>query len=303
MQAKPKGKAKMSNEDVKIETTADADNDVTVEEVQNEVSDDNDETQVESTEDTEEEEQPKTVEEKLAEVEAKYAEKERSVEAMQKKIDRQTAAYNAAQKAIQERDARLAELSNVNKPEVKEPSIDDFDTHEEYVNALADFRAEQRVRNKERELLQKQQQEAMNKMARERANLALQQEAEYIKENPRYEASKSEFESFVQTANVSPAVEQAIVESAFLGNVPAVIDYFGANNGERMDELAKISQMSPIQAGIEIYKIQQKLASKPKDVKENQPLPKPVSAPKGSKKAKVLNSSVDGKDILKWVNS
>lgn len=290
MQAK--WKAKMSEEqDITVETEVDAPEsveDVKVENVQNDEpelkEDENSQDEGEA-----EEEQPKTVEEKLADFEAKYEEKTRAIEAMQKKIDRQTAAYNAAQRAIQERDARLNEIMKSNAPEEKEPVVDDYETYDEYTNALADFKAKKILKEQEQKALVEKRTEEYNKLLAERASYVSGQEIEYIKENPRYEASKKEFDNFVKSAGIPQEVENAIVEAAFLGNVPQVIDYFGANNGEKLDEFEKISKLNPIQAAIEIYKIQQKLSSKPA-AKKVEPLPRPVNAPKGGKSA---NKSLD----------
>jgi hypothetical protein len=289
----------MSNEaqDVTVETpTAEAaDNDVKVEAVETEVEETEVKTSPETEGDiTEAEEPQETVEAKLERLERENAGK-------QKAIDRKTAAYHSAQRALDERNRQIEELKAISKPEEQqEPVIDDFETHDEYVNAVADFRAEQRVQAKEQELLQAQKQEAINKVANERAAIANKQKAEYLATNPRYEASEGEFNSFITTAEVKPEVENAIVEAAFEGNVPAVIDYFGANNGENMDELAEIVRMSPIKAGIEIYKIQQKLG-KPQ-AKEKQPLPKPVKSPKGKSTGNKSLDDASGSDILKWVN-
>lgn len=302
----------MSNEqEVALETptVAETDNEVKLEEVQKEEPENTDDAQDESQADesqkegeTEEEQKPKTVEERLAEIESKYEEKSRAAEAMQKKIDRQTAAYNELQRKLQEERAQIQAKLNDNQEQAQEPNIDDYDSHDDYVNAVADYRAEQRVKAKERELLEKQQQEVVQKLAQERAQTALQQEAEYLKENPRYKASKSEFESFISTANVPPEVERAFVETAFLGNVPEIIDYFGANNGERLGELEAIAKMSPYQVAIEVYKIQQKLSSKPKE-ETKKPLPKPVVVPKGQSKASKSGKAMSPQELVAWAKS
>lgn len=280
-----------SNDETEIE-------DVKVEEAQAEEPEQQDD-QSQTEGETEEEQKPKTVEERLADIEARYEEKVREAEAKQKKIDRQTAAYHELQKRLEsERQAIQAKLE---APKDDAPNIDDYDTHEDYVNAVAEYKAKQLIKAKEQEFYQKQQQETMQKMQQERAKIALEQEAEYLKINPRYEASKNEFDSFVKTLQVDQAVENAIVEAAFIGNVPSIIDYFGGNNGERLDELAEIARKSPAQAAIEIYKIQQKLG-KP-ERKEEKPIPKPVASPKGTGKASKPVKDMNGKELLKWVNS
>lgn len=294
-------------QDVTVEATAaKADNDVKVEEVQNEAPETKDETgeetqAEESNQDgeAEEEQKPKTVEERLAEAEERTKNLEREAEAKQKKIDRQTAAYNELQRALEkERMERQAKLDKVEqKPE---PKVDDFETYEEYVDALSDYKADLRLQQKEAEMFEKQQAEKQQQLLQERARIRQEQETEYLKSNPMYKAAKAEFESFASRADIPTEVGNAIVEVVYKGNIPQVIEYFGANNGERMDELIAITKMSPVEAGIEIYKVQQKLGAPKKE--ETKPLPKPVKAAPASKSTKSLAKS-DGKDILKWVTS
>lgn len=290
-------------QDVIVEPTADvADNDVIVDEapklepeVQDEPADVVDESQEDG--EGEEEQKPKTVEEKLAEAEANAEKSAKAQEAMQKKIDRQTAAYNNMQKALEKQRQESQEALEKSKAvEIKEPNIDDFETHDDYVEAVAEFRAESKIAAKEAEYAQRQEQARVQQIAQERTKIANEQEAEYLKINPRYGASKSEFEGYIATAKVNPQVEDAIVTMAYEGNIPQLIEYFGSNNGERIEELDAITQMSPIKAAVEIYKIQQKLVA-PKPV-QTKPLPKPVKAAPANKSSKSIDA-MSGDDFMK----
>lgn len=284
-------------QDVTVEAAAvEADNDVTVEEVQKqepEIKDDvEDNAETESQEGEGEEEQPKTVEEQLAEAKEQADNAKKAQEAMQKKIDRQTAAYNKAQEALQkERQERQAALEKLNPVEEEEPQSDDFDTYQEYVDALSDFKAKQILQQKEVEFAQAKEKEAQIKMAQERDNIVKEQENEYVKVNPRYKASKNEFDQCLKTLNVNPQTENAIVEVVFDGNVPMLIDYFGSNNGEKLDEFEKITQLPPVKAAIEIYKIQQNLVAP--QVEKEKPLPKPVKAAPATKSSKAITPQSD----------
>lgn len=294
-------------QDVTVEATAaEADNDVTVAEDQNVTLEPKDETQDEAQDESQdqsqadespkegeaEEDKPKTVEERLTAAEERAQKLEREAEAKQKKIDRQTAAYNELQRALEkERLERQAKVEQVE--DNPEPKIDDFETYPEYVEALSNHKAELLIKQKEAEMFERQQAEKQQQLIAERASIAQEQEAEYLKSNPMYKASKAEFESFTKTAQFAPELENAIVSQVFKGNVPQIIDYFGANNGENMDELIAMSKMTPVEAGIEIYKIQQKLVTPKKE--ETKPLPKPIKAKPAVKKVKKLS---DG-DVLK----
>lgn len=276
--------------DVIVEDTAsEAETDVIVEDVQEqepEIQDEVEET--ESPDDGEVEEQ----EEETVEQQLDRLEKER--ESLEKKNARQVAAYNRLQEALEKERKERQDALEKSKAveEKKQPNIADFEALEEYNEALSDWKAEQKIKAKEAEIAQRQQMESVRKIQEERARIANEQEAEYLKVNPRYKSSKGEFESYLKVVNVDPQVEDAIVSMAYKGNVPQIVDYFGANNGDKLDEFEKITKMSPIDAAIEIYKIQQKLVAPKK--KENKPLPKPIKVTATSAKNKsTKNMSAD----------
>lgn len=236
--------------------------------------------------------------------EQKLEKLENDLEARQKKIDRQTAAYADLQKA---HDRKMQELQQMqaqikSEPAKQEPSIDDFDTYDEYVNAVADFRAEHKAKEYQQNLLNQQEQIQRQQMMQQRAQVVKEQEAEYLVQKPEYAASKQEFFSYVsnleQVGALRPEIIEVITTQAHKGNVPQVIDYFGSNNGANLDELRNIANMTPVEAGIEIYKIQQKLASATPAKKETKPAPKPLDKPKGGSKSSKPISKMTGKELL-----
>ena len=234
---------------------------------------DKDESSDES-EDSGGEEVQKTPEERLAEIESKLDERE-------KKIERSKAAYRDLQKAYDGKLQELEQLKTEIKPQepLQEPSIEDFDNFDEFQKARDDYitkRAEQQAFEKFQESQLKEQQ---MRLAQERDTLVKSQEAEYLTVNPDYAASKATFEAYGKLINARPEVEQAIVGQAFKGNVPQLIDYFAGNDGENIDALREISAMSPTDAAVEIYKIQQRLKAPEKE--EVKPAPKPIQKPKG----------------------
>lgn len=233
-------------------------------------SNDNDEQSPEA----EVEEVKKTPEELLTEAQSKIEEQEKA-------MARKTAAYRDLQKA---HDAKLEQLRNleqqVKPPEpLQEPKIDDFDSFEDFQKARDEFVSNTAKQKALEEFKQSQLQAEQMQLAQERDALVKAQETEYLNVNPRYMDSKANFESYSKILQTSPAVEQAIVEQAFKGSVPQLIDYFGGNDGQNLDKLREIASMSPVEAGIEIYKIQQSL--KAPERKEVKPAPPPANKPKG----------------------
>lgn len=234
----------------------------------------------------------KTVEEQLEEL-------RQDNEAKQKKIDRQTAANSATmrklEKEMQEKQALEAKI-NAQEPE-QEPSIDDFEDFDEYKEALREFAKKSAKQEALKEIAKHNEQAKAQELMQERAKLALEQEAKYLEINPNYKASRAEFDAWSKIANISKEVEQAIVIQSFKGNVPQLIDYFGANSGENIPKLEEISRLSPVEAAVEIYKIQQSLKT-PAPEEKKQP-PKPLNKPKGSGKPRKDLGSMSGDEVLK----
>ena len=260
------------------------------------------ETETNATEDNTSQEQ-ETEQEVQETAEAKAERLERAQKAMQEKIDRQTAAYNQVQRALQQRtqeyEQRLASYQS--KTQEKEPVIEDFDTLADFQEARDKYVSQKAKSEYEQELTQQQMRIAQAKLIQERESMRVKQEAEYLEINPRYEDSKKEVGTFLQMSNASPEVASAVEAQAFKGNIPALIDYFGANNGEKLGELQAIIQMSPIEAAVEIYKVQQKIGAPKKSEEKQQPKPSKPLAGKSTGGRKSL-SEMSGEEILKWVN-
>lgn len=205
----------------------------------------------------------------------------KETESKQRKIDRQTAAYRKLQETYENQRKEIEQLKQSIKPaEKQEPNIDDYETHEDYVNAVVEYRTEATMREAQEKMLREQEQLQLQKITQERLSLRQSQEAEYLKENPMYKASSQEVDDFIRGLNVHPNVADAVIEQMYDGNVPQVIDYFGSNNGENLEKLRDISQMSPAKAAVEIYKLQERLKASPVEKKEKT-TPKPIEEKKG----------------------
>lgn len=245
--------------------------DADVSQTQGEAPEPEEATEAEQVEDNavaDESEEPElSVEERLEKIEKDNQYKEKA-------IHRKTAALHEANRKIRELQSELQKFAQSKESEKPEPNIDDFETHDEYVNAVADYRAEQRVKQKEQEFKMRQMQEAQQKQVQERLAMRQKQEAEYITDNPQYEASSKEVADYLGTMQVSDDVANAVLDQVYSGNVPAIIDYFGKNNGENLSKLDEIMRMPAHMAAVEVYKLQQAIGKPEK--KAEKPLPKPV---------------------------
>jgi hypothetical protein len=219
---------------------------------------------------------------------------------MQKKIDRQRAASSQHNAKIQELNAKLAELNKVEAP--TEPSIDDFETHDDYVNALADFRADQVVQERQSKMLAEQQQREVEARATEQKKVFDQQETVYRDANPDYDRSKTELADHLQNNPSSMQMQNVIYDAAELsGNVPALIDYFGKDNGANLPEWDRVASLPPLEAAYEVFKIANGLSDAPKPNTNKKPLPKPLKKTGGTSKSKATLNDMSETDFKKWL--
>lgn len=225
---------------------------------------------------------------------------ERERDTLKKKNSRQKAAL----KALNERQQQQQPQAEA-KPLGDEPKPEDFETQEDFVNAVVEYRTEKATQAKLEEQRQQahllEQQELMNK----RAAIKKESEDKFREINPNYDEADQEVRSFYETnaQSINPHTYFAIVDAVYdYGDVAELTNYFGENNGERIDELDAISRMSPVKAGIEIYKISQSLKSTNKQTTKN-PLPKPPKKVEGKSQASKPLAKRSGKDVLEWVNS
>lgn len=208
------------------------------------------------------------------------------------KIEKQRAALSQANAKIQEMQQQLAQTLKVEAP--LEPSIDDFETHEDYVEAVSDFKADLKFSQKQEAAKQAELQQRQADLLTEQKKQFDTSEQEYRAANPDYDRAKTELQDFLVTTPIDGAIGDAIYEAASFVGVPNVIDYFGGNGGENLAEFEKLSKMSPVGAAYEIFKLGQKLSGvKPE---KSKPLPKPVKTVSGSGSSK---KDLSQGDVLK----
>lgn len=211
------------------------------------------------------------------------------------KIEKQRAALSQANAKIQEMQQQIAATLKVEAP--VEPSIDEFETHEEYVEAVSDFKAERKFSEKQEAAKQAELHQKQADLLAEQKKQFDTSEQEYRIANPDYDRAKVEMQDYLVTNPLNGAIGDAIYEAASFVGVPNVIDYFGSNGGENLAELDSISKMSPVGAAYEIFKLGQKLSSVKSE--KSKPLPKPVKTVSGSGSSK--KDLMQG-DVLKNLN-
>lgn len=217
------------------------------------------------------------VEEVEVDYKAKADKLEKKLASENAKIGRQRAALSQLQKEKQELAQRQAETKPVDSS-TNEPNENNYETYDEYEAARVTYFREQ-GRN---EALKESQEQNAKQQAAIKDMEFQQAEQTYRQSNPVYDDAKAEVINHYAVAPVPEAVGSAISDIAERGNgLPELINYFGENGGERLGELEIISRLSPVEAAVEVYKIQQSLSAEPAKAKPA-PKPAPIKRVKGS---------------------
>lgn len=220
-------------------------------------------------------------------------------EKAEKKIQRQRKALSALQQDAGRAKVLQAEIDKLKQAQTAPlPKIDDFETTDQYLDAKAEHLAEQKANEKLQKSLETQQQSLVMQAQQERDRAFQVAEFTYVQQNPSYQASKMEVRNFLNELQVdsnSPVI-QAIYEQADVeNNLPAIIDYFGKNDGENLGELERIVQLSPVRAAVEIAGIQAKLRPQA----TTSPLPKPIKPVTGGAKPSKSVDDMSGEELMK----
>lgn len=213
----------------------------------------------------------------------------------QRRIDKLNARYSAAQaeierlKALAPKDA--GQPKEVEKVEAKtadgKPNADNFETHAAYVEALTDWKIEQR----EKAALETKQKSDLETQFKEKLNSHYEREKSFSAKTPDYAETIKEFIEL--NPSVSTTLEQLIVES----DIGPEIMYALANDE---DTFKKINALSPLGIAREFGKLELKLSSKSSETKpEPKKLttaPKPIE-PVGKSTSGSVSKSLDDPNI------
>lgn len=164
------------------------------------------------------------------------------------------------------------------KPEEGKPKSDDYESYEDYLDALADWKAEQKFEAKFKEYTQKQNQEKIQNEHHQKIENYNQKQAEFAETHDDY----FDVIESVDDVPVSPALMQAIVD-----NGPELAYELAKNR----DEMERINSLPPSQLWMELGMIKARL-TKPQKEKKTTKAPTPI-APVKSKGGKVQKDPED----------
>lgn len=181
----------------------------------------------------------------------------------------------AERKSQREIQALRAEFEQLKAPQQEvpqgKPTLDKFDSYDEFTEALTDWKIEQREVARE----QKAKEEEGNKQRTELQKSFASKADKFRAETPDYDDVISE----IADVELSEATAISVIESDLAAQLTY---YFGQNP----DELDRINNLSPLATAREIGKLEAKLSSAPvKQVKQST-APDPIK-PIGASKATV----------------
>lgn len=222
----------------------------------------------------------------------KNEEKPRKKGGFQRRIDKLNARYSEERSKREALETKLAELEKVGKPDSKKvdskddgkPDPNDFDSHTEYVEALTEWKLDQR--------------EKQTKAKDERSQLESEMKERMKAHSERISAFKEKTEDYddvVESADIafSAAAAEVITSSEF---GPEMIYELAKNR----KEAERIAGLPPLAAARELGKLEAKFALKASEQKKPEQktitkAPKPIEPISGGKTG--VSRSIYDKDI------
>lgn len=183
----------------------------------------------------------------------------------QKRIDRLTWEANEAKRKAEELEAKLRERQERQPdPLAARPKMEDFQDYEAYLEALADWKAEEKAQRLREEL------KAESEKTRAKTEADRRMEAFRAAES-KFRATVTDYDEAIQDAQDTP-MTQVMFDVILESEVGPNLLYHLAKNP---DEAERIAHLSPARQAAEIGKLEDKLAQQLKDPQK----PKASNAP------------------------
>lgn len=213
----------------------------------------------------------------------------------QRRIDKLNARNAETERRARALEERLAQLeagkqdapkANESRSQEDKPRPDNFDTHAEYVEALADWKIEQREKAREAE--------AQRSKLENDHKAKLQAHFERVKT---FAESVDDFEEAIEAVDDIP-VPAALQELIFSSENGPELLYELAKNREEFERIAKLSPLACARA---LGRLESKIAAKPSDDPNLKPnkitkAPKPID-PVGKSSKSVVTKSLDDPNL------
>lgn len=226
-------------------------------------------------------------------------------EAYEKRIARQTAANRELQRRYEGIKAEAEKYaSKPQDPAQGRPDQDDFSSIEEYAEALADWKADQKEKAKaaeqgEQKTVEERAKELME-FEKRKLDFSAREEAFRAKE-PGYDKAAAVVNTMMQVADhKNPSFNAFATVVLNAPDSPALINYLGNNPAEIVDMFGK----SPFEVEDKLLTIIDSLNnSAPRNEPKRPDLPEPPSSLKGASSIKTDPMKMDKDDFRNWVRN
>ena len=224
---------------------------------------------------------------------------EKTQQATQKRIDRQTAANRQLQEQLNELTQRLEKSGSGHAEESNAPKQEDFDSYDDYIEAVTDYKAEQKAAAKERELLEAQK-AAKQQEIYEAKQKQYESRVEAVKaEKPDYHEKEVVVEEIVDFAMKKDGVTDTIrmlTNAVLESENGARLVYELGNNPDKLEDMLA---MNPYEAVRELVMLE----NLPKAVEKPKTPPQPIKPSSGSGKPNTPLTKKSEAEFKKWLTS
>lgn len=228
--------------------------------------------------------------------------------AFEKRIARQTAANKETNRQLQEARTRIAELEAQTakaNPLADKPNQDNFDTLEEYAEALADWKIEQRSKEVKEPSVEDKVSDAL-KVKEAELSFRTKEEA-FRASNPDYDKATQVVNGLLKYVDPNSDGTKAFATTLMNApNPPALVHYLGTNPSEAIAMMQMSAFEIQDRLGMIIDQLDAPKAASSNNAEEPEeeqlkapPLPAPPSALKsGNAKASKSMEDMSGKELL-----
>lgn len=137
------------------------------------------------------------------------------------------------------------------------PTVESYDSYEEYLDALSDWKVDQRLKQQQEQAAQTQREQSLE-----------QKQAQFHQKAAAFEAEDFQEIAFNPTLPISDAMRDVILDS---DKGPELLYHLGKNSGEA----ARIATLNPVQAARELGLLEAKLSLPKAKTKSSAPPPIP----------------------------
>lgn len=204
------------------------------------------------------------------------------------KLRAQMQQYQAELNAIKQAQTQAQSKVNKTEQDADAPNPDSYETYDEYMRAVTDYKIEKRFSQSQKQNIESQKASEYTRWVQDRTAQTAQKEMEHAKNIPDFVSVMNEY------SDVLVEMPDPIKEAFLHAEDPALAFYTLAREGK----LESVVEMTPYQAAIEIGRAQDRGAGF-KQSRQATNAPKPISSAKGQGASRKSLDDMSWKELQK----